>query len=127
MLKELIALSNELDKCGEKQAADIIDNLITKLAEGPEDEWEDIPTVVDPVAQGLEPLPPLAELQEERRKKMESKAPQKKEMPRVVENPADSASKLYSLLGLGDQDPSSWDEAKKEEVKKLLHQLGKSL
>jgi len=51
MIKELIVLADELDKCNEKEAADFIDKLVKSAAEDepplqplvPEDEGSDFP------------------------------------------------------------------------------------
>lgn len=60
MINELVVLADELDKLGEREAADIIDKLVKTAIEPeealkplePEDDWVDEPTKTD-----LEPMP----------------------------------------------------------------------
>lgn len=101
MIKELIVLADELDKCNEKEAADFIDKLVkSAIKEQATDEWDDIPTRVDPIAQGLEPLPSLRELQEERRRKMESKQNKPEKRTPTLVHPNKKEQKIESLVSL---------------------------
>ena len=85
MLNKLVALSNKLDRLGLSKDADFIDNFIQKLSSDENNEWDDIPTVVDPVAQGIEPMPPLKELLDEHRRKQERHQTERRSIPRAAD------------------------------------------
>lgn len=103
MVDKLIALADELDKLGEKQAASMIDNLI-KSAVGkglpplePEaNEFDD----EEVTKTDIEPLPPLKDLLEEQRQKLERTFG--KEKPKGVvpkkDDPRDMINDVVKML-----------------------------
>jgi hypothetical protein len=127
MLKELVVLADELDNCGEKEAADIVDNLAKTAIEKnmpplqpQQDDFEDVPTRVD-----FEPLPPLRELLDEQQQRIDRTFSKEKgkEPAHKKEDPRDMVSEAIKLLRGG----SDTIETHKERIISLLEKVKNSM
>ena len=101
MIKELIVLADELDKCDEKQAADIVDKLVKFAIE------EELDT--------LPPLVPEADMVEE----FEGE-------PTKVEFVSKTGKELVSRLKhffMQNPDPMSWSDADRAKVIEAMEVL----
>lgn len=128
MISELIILADKLDKHGEKHVANLIDKLIKYAI----DDWDDEPTIVDPVARGLKPLPPLSELLRPRKKEQIEQSIQKPNATALPTKPIDankpdvksfSKQMVQELLMRIKNSISNWSGLANEANDKLTAQL----
>lgn len=130
MIDKLIVLADELDKINEKEAADIVDKLV-KAAVGDklpplEPEMNDFDEE-EPTKADIEPLPPLKDLLEEQRQRLErtfGKDKAKNPVEKKKEDPRDLINSAVKLLV--NAEPGQL-EAEKEKIISLLEKARNSM